>query len=295
MWGGGGDMPNPADARFGSSKSNNTPHIFNVGGNQVLLYFSPTDGTANQIVNMLSRCKKSICFAALVFTRSDIAREMKTVHDQRGVTVRGVIEKMNINTSGSQWLFLTQQPKWADVFTDNDTRSLLHHKYFICDGDTATGEPWVETGSYNFSGSAESENDENAIFIQSARIANLYLQEFTQRYNDYSETVFVYEDPRQTPGGFALFQNYPNPFNSKTRIGFRLQDVSFVDLKVYDMLGRSVSIVTQEYLSPGEHQIEVDASGLSSGVYFYRLTVKNSVMSEDNSVQTLTKSMILVK
>jgi len=300
MWGSDGDVPNPAKARFSINKTNNTPHIFNIRGTPVRLYFSPTDGAASQVLNVLTTANVSISFAMLIFTRSDIATEMKREHDQRGVKVRGVMEKDNVNASGSQWLFLTVQPKWADVVADDNPNSLMHHKYLIVDGDAPSSEPWVGTGSYNWTSSAETQNDENAIFIQSARIANLYLQEFTQRYYDFggrdSITVFVHEQPVEVPKNLVLFQNYPNPFNPRTTLGFRLQVAGFITLKVYDALGREVRTVMQEYGSPGEYVMEFDASGLASGVYFYRLTVvANSRLSDRQQSQSQTKSMIVVK
>ena len=72
---------------------------------------------------------------------------------------------------------------------------------------------------------------------------------------------------------FSLNQNFPNPFNPTTTISFNLLFKSFVSLKVYDALGREVSIILSEKLPAGQYSRQWNASCLSSGVYFYRLQV----------------------
>ena len=73
------------------------------------------------------------------------------------------------------------------------------------------------------------------------------------------------------PGSFELKQNYPNPFNPTTRIGFQIVAPGFVTLKVYDILGREVRTLVNEELKAGSYEKTFDASGLASGVYYYRI------------------------
>jgi len=73
------------------------------------------------------------------------------------------------------------------------------------------------------------------------------------------------------PTHFILSQNYPNPFNPTTTITFALPVKSFVSLKIFDALGREVGTLLNEELSVGIYSKQWDASGLPSGVYFYRL------------------------
>lgn len=81
-------------------------------------------------------------------------------------------------------------------------------------------------------------------------------------------------DDRLLPIECSLFQNFPNPFNPTTDFRFRIgpHGGEFVTLKVFDVLGREVATVLNEQKSPGEYRVSWDASALSSGVYFYRLT-----------------------
>lgn len=74
---------------------------------------------------------------------------------------------------------------------------------------------------------------------------------------------------------YYLEQNYPNPFNPSTQIKFGLRESGYVSLKVYNILGNEVSTVVSGYKSAGNHVVNFEGSGLSSGVYFYRITVGN--------------------
>ena len=71
---------------------------------------------------------------------------------------------------------------------------------------------------------------------------------------------------------FTLNQNYPNPFNPSTKISFSIPQNGFTTLKVYDVLGNEVANIIEGELSEGSYDIQFNASGLSSGIYFYSLT-----------------------
>jgi hypothetical protein len=73
------------------------------------------------------------------------------------------------------------------------------------------------------------------------------------------------------PTEYALEQNYPNPFNPTTSIAFAIPKAGFASLKVYDIAGREVMTALHETLQPGRYNVQVDASTLASGVYFYTL------------------------
>jgi alpha-glucosidase len=75
----------------------------------------------------------------------------------------------------------------------------------------------------------------------------------------------------------SLDQNYPNPFNSSTKISFSIAKPNNVYLVLYDFLGRRIAVVVNNYLPAGNHEVNVDASKLSSGVYFYEIRFGNFV------------------
>ena len=86
-----------------------------------------------------------------------------------------------------------------------------------------------------------------------------------------SSTVDVPTDQLTTPASYALFQNYPNPFNPSTEIAYDLPRASRVSLIVYDVLGKEVAKLVDAVQPAGQQIAQWNASGLSSGVYFYRL------------------------
>ncbi|MDZ7304383.1 MAG: ammonia-forming cytochrome c nitrite reductase subunit c552 [candidate division KSB1 bacterium] len=93
-------------------------------------------------------------------------------------------------------------------------------------------------------------------------------------------TVEVKETPTATPVDYALFQNYPNPFNPTTTIHYSLKTTGRVSLKVYDTIGREVATLVDRVQGAGQHAVMFDSRNLSSGVYFYRLSVNGFVSSK---------------
>jgi len=85
-------------------------------------------------------------------------------------------------------------------------------------------------------------------------------------------SVAVEETDDRIPGAFALMQNFPNPFNPSTTLSYSLSVSSRVDLRVFDLLGREVAELVNREQHPGTYTVAFDASGLASGMYFYRLT-----------------------
>jgi hypothetical protein len=75
----------------------------------------------------------------------------------------------------------------------------------------------------------------------------------------------------RTPAEFRLEQNYPNPFNPNSDIRYQISEFGTVKLAVYDVLGREVALLVNEQQMPGSYTVRFDATGLSSGVYYYRL------------------------
>jgi photosystem II stability/assembly factor-like uncharacterized protein len=83
----------------------------------------------------------------------------------------------------------------------------------------------------------------------------------------------VGSQPTTSSYAYSLLQNYPNPFNPTTHIRFRVQRTGSASLVVYDLLGREIATLVNEPLEAGEHERTLDAKGLPSGIYFYRLRI----------------------
>ncbi|MDZ4713190.1 MAG: T9SS type A sorting domain-containing protein [bacterium] len=84
---------------------------------------------------------------------------------------------------------------------------------------------------------------------------------------------------------YSLSQNYPNPFNPSTKISYALPKAGFVTLKIYDILGKEVTTLVNEFKNAGAFEINFDGSNFSSGTYFYRL-------ESDGFVQTRKMSLL---
>ncbi|MEK7263304.1 MAG: T9SS type A sorting domain-containing protein [Bacteroidota bacterium] len=94
-------------------------------------------------------------------------------------------------------------------------------------------------------------------------------------------------DENNLAGNFSLAQNYPNPFNPQTTLSFVISNSSLVTLKVYDVLGQEIAtLINNQSMQAGIHDVQFDGSNLQSGMYFYRLQTGN--YSE-------TKKLVLLK
>jgi hypothetical protein len=103
--------------------------------------------------------------------------------------------------------------------------------------------------------------------------------------NDAGDTIAIYlirayasivtginkENAEIAPAAYSLSQNFPNPFNPSTNIRFDLARDGFVSLKVYDILGNEIKTLVNGFKSKGKYNIVFNATGLPSGVYFYKL------------------------
>ncbi|HTX19148.1 MAG TPA: T9SS type A sorting domain-containing protein [Bacteroidota bacterium] len=94
----------------------------------------------------------------------------------------------------------------------------------------------------------------------------------------YSREIEV--ELTNAPAVFSLRQNFPNPFNPTTTFQFSTADFRFVEMKVYDMLGRELTTLVSEQKAPGVYSVKWDASRIPSGTYIYRLRAGNFVESK---------------
>ena len=74
-----------------------------------------------------------------------------------------------------------------------------------------------------------------------------------------------------SPAKYSLEQNYPNPFNPSTKISFQLPNDSKVSLKVYDISGKEITTLVNDFKTAGYYTVEFNAANLASGVYFYNI------------------------
>ena len=94
---------------------------------------------------------------------------------------------------------------------------------------------------------------------------------FDDAQTDPTVILNVKDEGRVVPGQYSLEQNYPNPFNPLTHFRFTIGKLQFVQLQVFDLLGRQIAVLVSEQKGPGSYEVPWDASAFSSGVYFYQL------------------------
>jgi phosphatidylserine/phosphatidylglycerophosphate/cardiolipin synthase-like enzyme len=161
--------------KFGRDKVAATPFpkVVMPDGTRVEVYFSPDDGVAAAILPLLSSAKESIYFLAYSFTANDLG-EAILERAKAGVQVHGVMEKDQVASNrGTE--FDPFRQAGLDVRLDGNPGQ-MHHKVFIID------RAIVIFGSYNFSASAEEQNDENLLVIYNPQIAAEFLKEFERVY-----------------------------------------------------------------------------------------------------------------
>ncbi len=190
--------------------------------------------------------------------------------------------KINFNTVVNHKFSFIGVPSTTDFSFINS----VNLSYFYCNGiDTVFGENntfTVNTPLNLFNTSFTKNTD----LLQNGY--NLYyritatdkaLKPHTSFYpeNGYikvSDIVNV-KNEENLPIQYSLCQSYPNPFNPSTTINFSIPKQEFVTLKIYDILGKEVATLVNEELSPNNYIKTFNASGLSSGIYFYSLKAGN--------------------
>ncbi len=126
----------------------------------------------------------------------------------------------------------------------------------------------------------------DAVSMKTIETITLHLEVISESEKSVENELSKQTIGEQIPDKYELFQNYPNPFNPSTTIKYDLPEAGFVTIKIYDILGREVSSLLNEEMKAGSHQINFDASSLSSGTYFYRIQAADFVE---------TKKMVLLK
>jgi len=102
--------------------------------------------------------------------------------------------------------------------------------------------------------------------------ADYYFLEAIIRYRELTQQLFPQIAVSHT---FYLEQNFPNPFNSSTRIFYSIEEYLVVEITLYDASGRKIRTLRHEPHAPGTYSLDINASGLSTGVYFYSVTAGN--------------------
>ncbi len=251
--------------KFGPDKSNNTPHEFMINGKRVELYFSPSDDTETHLIDKVNSANYDMYFSVFSFTRYGISYAIQDAVEDRFVFAGGIYDQTDAADSTAVNICADAM---GDKFFNYSGSNLLHHKYLIVDPNCPQSDPLIWTGSHNWSTSANSRNDENSIVIHDSTIANIFYQEFNQRYKDEGATEFMTEKCDFVGiGDQVLTQGirlYPNPAGNYVVV--EISPESKVEtIRVYSLDGKMVRQQTAV-----QTMNTIDLSGLGSGIYFVR-------------------------
>jgi phosphatidylserine/phosphatidylglycerophosphate/cardiolipin synthase-like enzyme len=258
MWGSNSMTPNPAQARFGPQKRKNTPHVFNIGGRRVECYFSPSDGTNARILKAIGDATHDLAVNSMLITRTDLAEAIIQKHSE-GVDVRILLHHPNEGGSSSQYNYIAAELDWRIMnYSAVGQGGKLHHKLMFANafgGDN----PYVLTGSHNWSTAAELRNDENTLVIYDADIVNQYLQEFMGRLGAVASAE--YYQP------FESLTIYPNPTCNKLNVSF-VPEAGINKICVYDVSGKVLKQFDYDEISP---LMQIDLENYPAGAYFLKI------------------------
>ena len=276
MWGTDGPNPGIFAVKFGPDKVNNTPHDFIINGKVVESYFSPSDNTTNAIIKAISTADTDVEMALLTFTNNELGTAVLNAHNS-GITVRGIMN--NINDQGSEFNFLTNN---GVNFSEDNTTVSTHHKYCIIDAANPDSDPQVVTGSHNWSGGAETRNDENTLIIHDADIANIFLQEFEARWCEAmgggASCVFTSTEEQAAITGVELNIS-PNPTSDFADISLEIVEENNVTINLLAMNGMVLqSRILHNVL--GQHVERISLKGLPTGQYIVQLKIEGKEISK---------------
>lgn len=273
MWGAANLEANAENAKFGSQKTNNTPHNFIIGGVPVELYFSPSDNTTQAIAKQIEAAQHEMEFAVMVFTENSLGTAVKDAHD-RNVEIRGIIDY--VEYSGSEFDYLVDNGvEVIDYFNEDGTTwpdgPVMHHKYAIIDFNHPDADPVVITGSHNWSASAESKNDENTLIIHSATIANIFHQEFTKRFDQ----LVVNIEPEIIKSKINV---YPNPASQFIEIVIPKVN-SDIEITLYNLEGKS--LIKKCFKPNCGQKTRLPIGYLNQGMYILQLSTETISYSKN--------------
>jgi Secretion system C-terminal sorting domain len=212
------------------------------------------------------------------------------------------LSRVNVNMPQTYWA--------ARPTTVQNELSLMSSQFtywtktWVSLGDSAVDKPIMPLGQGEYFGySNDVEQGDITTFCNLCQTTYSYpgvsLWEYNQITHPYvwdeyaaAWDITLISGKKNEPLHYNLLQNYPNPFNPSTSISYTIEEISSVTLKVYDILGREVSVLVKSNKPAGTYNVNFDAANLSSGIYFYKLEA-NSLVS--NKKFTKVDKMMLLK
>ncbi|MEO8230807.1 MAG: T9SS type A sorting domain-containing protein [Ignavibacteriota bacterium] len=184
---------------------------------------------------------------------------------------------------------------YDDRNTSSDSAEVYYSK------STDGGDTWTDNVLSDhrfkpkpvFGGSSNYQGDYISLISNGNKLHAYWMDDFSGIYQIWSKIIdiptSVDEDGNKIiEDSYSLSNNYPNPFNPSTSIEFYIPNSSYVSVKIYDITGKEIAVLVNDFINAGTHKINFDAANynLASGIYFYRLQTNQF---------TQTKPMMLLK
>lgn len=243
---------------FSNGKTDNTPHVFTYTNAVIEIYFAPTDGTEGHILEALDSADSTFQFAQFFWTSAPLGQLAVSKFVTEGVDVWGTWDQLGAGNVSSQDNVLCAAGVPVRV---EDFGGKLHHKVGVI--DAYGSDPTVVTGSFNWTASAEDNNDENTMIIHSADIADAYYQEMVRLYAAIDRTPC---NPAPVPTA---------DFTADVITGTAPLTVTFTDLSQGIITGwdwafgdgaaATVASPQHVYTSPGVYTVTLSVAGLDQG------------------------------
>lgn len=199
---------------YGTAKTAHSTKSFTIEGSTIEAYFSPKDNPSSRLVQLINSAKHTIYFSIFSGTDTDVIDALISKFNQ-GIDVRGVCDGWAGANYGASGIYTKSVAAGLPIYedkVDNQADSgyyLLHHKYMIIDYGYVTSDPLVVTGSYNWTGAGNDDNDENMLVIHNNDVAKEYFYEFRERIQEAGGPVP--DDPAllDPPEEITRFEAYP--------------------------------------------------------------------------------------
>lgn len=253
MWGSHGALPDSSQSKFGPMKTDNTVHRFVIGGRAVESYFSPSDNVNANLIAQLRACTDSIHFATMLITRYEISDTLALLHNL-GLEIRGIVNHDSSTLVYSDLLAFMGESLQQLA----DSNRILHYKFFVGDVNVSDGDPKVWTGSHNWSGNANTRNDENSLVVHDADVARWY-------YRAYRGLLLAPDTATHVVEHYTSpFEVYPNPAIAGSKLHFEASfEHPITRAGLFDAHGRRVC---DAICNAQAKEIQLPST-LSSGIY----------------------------
>ncbi|HQW10985.1 MAG TPA: phospholipase D-like domain-containing protein [Saprospiraceae bacterium] len=258
MWGSDGAIHGNSPPS-GNTKTDNTAHQYVIAGIPIEMYFAPSDHTQDFIGEALSTANYSIWSGMYTLTSNFLTNKMINAY-QLGVSFRGIVD----NIGSSKYSLQLMRNAGMDA-VEHSTSVLFHHKYCIIDADQPTSDPTVITGSYNWTFSAETINDENTLIIHDYQIAQLYQAEFFTRFCELKPEECAQLGYRKVTEVSSILGVITNDLIELPALPLALID-QYVNIQIVNSSGKPVLFRRQKITEAESVVVSIGAE--PPGIYF---------------------------